>query len=40
VPLRDAWAVRELRIAVRDMGALTAPALALIDVLSRQGEAE
>jgi DNA-binding transcriptional LysR family regulator len=39
VPLRDAWAVRELRIAVRDMDALTAPALALIDVLSRQGEA-
>jgi DNA-binding transcriptional LysR family regulator len=35
VALRDGWAVRELQIAVRDMDALSASAVALIDVLSR-----
>ena len=39
VPLRDAWAERELRIAVRDTASLTAAATALIEALSAEAAA-
>lgn len=34
VPLRDAWAVRVLKIAVRDPQTVTSPVRALIEVLA------
>lgn len=40
VDLADRWAERELRIAVRDMAALTPAALALIEALACEGTAE
>lgn len=40
VPLTDAWAERELRIAVRDLDGLTAAAIALIEALAAEGAAE
>jgi hypothetical protein len=38
VPLRDAWAKRELRIGVRDTASLTSATIALIEALSAEAE--